>query len=346
MVKAGVYLILRLAPGFQGTNLSTFVAVYGGAVFLVTSMLAISQSEGKRVLAYSTIGNLGLIILCAGINTPLSIACGIMLIIFHAISKGLLFLCAGAIEHHIWSRNIEDMEGIAGRFPILAGITITGILSMLVAPFGVLITKWGAMEAASSIGVWSTLILILLMAGSGATTVFWVKWMGRLLCHRPVAGSAKAEPMIPLYHGILGLFIACAVVFSILIVPVYNGVVAPYLSGAEASYGLAFTTGHWFLNAPGIGMFAAWPLFIVAALALIIPSLRVKAKPEESQAAYLCGENVEIGVDEFTALADERTELKTGGFYVESTLGERNLNRFIEPIGIIFLIVMFAMVTI
>ena len=217
---------------------------------------------------------------------------------------------------------------------------------MLVAPFGVLITKWGAMEAASGIGVWSTLILILLMAGSGATTVFWVKWMGRLLCHRPVPGSAKAEPMIPLYHGILGLFIACAVVFSILIVPVYNGVVAPYLNGAEAGYGLAFTTGHWFLNAPGIGMFAAWPLFIVAALALIIPSLRVKVKPEESRAAYLCGENVEIGTDEFMALADERTELKTGGFYVESTLGERNLNRFIEPIGIIFLIVMFAMATI
>jgi hypothetical protein len=85
---------------------------------------------------------------------------------------------------------------------------------------------------------------------------------------------------------------------------------------------------------------------VVVALAFTISSLRVKVKPEESQAAYLCGENVEIGTDEFTALADERTELKTGGFYVESTLGERNLNRFIEPIGIIFLIVMFAMVTI
>ena len=343
MVKAGVYLILRIAPGFQGTNLSTFVAIYGGMVFLVTSILAISQSEGKRVLAYSTIGNLGLIILCAGINTSLAIACGIMLITFHAISKGLLFLCAGTIEHHIWSRNIEGMEGIARRLPILAGITIVGMLSMLVVPFGVLITKWGAMEAASGIGIWSTLVLILLMAGSGATTVFWAKWMGRLLCHSPVPGSAKAEPIIPLYHGILMLFIVCAVVFSILIAPVYNGVVAPAL--AEAGYGPAFITGHWFLNAPGIGIFAACPIFIVAALALMIPFLRVRARPEESQAAYMCGENVEVGADEFTAVADERTELKTGGFYVETALGEKNLNRFIEPIGIVFLIVMFAMVT-
>jgi ech hydrogenase subunit A len=154
----------------------------------------------------------------------------------------------------------------------------------------------------------------------------------------------KAEPMIPLYHGILMLFIVCAVVFSILIVPLYNSLVAPAL--AEAGYAAAFTTGHWFLKAPGLGIFAAWPIFVVVALALMIPSLRVKAKPEESRAAYMCGENVEVGADEFTAVADERTALKTGGFYAETALGEKNLNRFVIPIGIVFLIVLFAMVTI
>jgi hypothetical protein len=133
------------------------------------------------------------------------------------------------------------------------------------------------------------------------------------------------------------------VVFSILISPLYNGVVAPALS--EASYGVAFTTGHWFLHAPGLGVFAAWPIFIVAALAIVIPGFLVKAKPEESRAAYMCGENVEIGADEFTAVADERTQLRTSGFYVAPALGERNLNRFIEPIGIVLLIIMFAMVT-
>lgn len=342
MVKAGVYLVMRIAPGFQGTYLSTFVAVYGGAVFLVTSLLAISQSEGKRVLAYSTIGNLGLIILCAGINTSLAIAAGIMLIIFHAISKGLLFLCAGTIEHYIWSRNIEDMEGVARGLPILSGITVAGILSMLVAPFGVLITKWGAMEAATGIGVWSTLVLIMLMLGSGATTVFWTKWAGRLLCHSPLPGTGKAESMVPLYHGILLLLIIGAVAFSIFIAPVYNGVVAPAL--AEAGYAAAFTTPTWFLKVPGLGIFAAWPIFVVLAFALMIPYLRVRAKPEESRSAYMCGENVEMGVDAFVAVGDERTELKTGGFYAETALGERNLNRFIEPIGIVLLIIMFALV--
>ncbi len=341
MVNAGVYLVLRIAPGFQGTHLSTLIAIYGGAVFLATAILAISQSEAKKVLAYSTIGNLGLIMLCAGINTPLAIAVGIMLLIFHAISKGLLFLCAGAIEHHIWSRNIEDMEGIARDLPLLTGITIAGMLSMLVAPFGVLIAKWGAMEAASSIGVWSTLVLVLLMLGSGATTVFWAKWIGRFLCHSPVPGSSKIEPFIPLYHGILLMLITFAVAFSILIAPVYNSIVAPALTEAGYTAALAFTTGAWFLKSP-MGIFAAWPIFIIITLALLIPALATRAKPEASRSAYMCGENVEIGVDEFVAVADERTALKTGGFYIENILGEGNLNRFVVPVGIVLLVILFV----
>lgn len=345
MVNAGVYLVLRIAPAFQGTHLSTLIAIYGGAVFLITAILAISQSEGKKVLAYSTIGNLGLIILCAGINTSLAIAVGIMLLIFHAISKGLLFLCAGAIEHHIWSRDIEDMEGTATKLPVLTGITIAAMFSMLVAPFGVLITKWGAMEAATGIGVWSTLVLVLLMLGSGATTVFWAKWIGRFLCHSPLPGRAKREPLIPLYHGILLILIGCAVVFSILIAPVYNGVIAPSLTEAGYNAASAFTTSAWFLKS-SIGIFAAWPIFIIIALALLIPSLAVRAKPEESHASYMCGENVEIGTDEFVAVADERTELKTGGFYIENMLGEGNLNRFVVPIGVVLLVILFVLVVI
>jgi len=219
------------------------------------------------------------------------------------------------------------------------------MFSMLVAPFGILITKWGAMEAATGIGVWSTLVLVLLMLGSGATTVFWAKWIGRFLCRSPVPGRAKREPLIPLYHGILLILIGCAVVFSILIAPVYNGVIAPSLTEAGYNAASAFTTSAWFLKS-SIGIFAAWPIFIIIALALLIPSLATRAKPEESRAAYMCGENVEIGTDEFVAVADERTELKTGGFYIENMLGEGNLNRFVVPIGIVLLVILFVLVVI
>ncbi len=58
MVKAGVYLILRLAPLFAGTYLSALVALFGGFCFLATSAMAVGQSNGKKILAYSTISNL------------------------------------------------------------------------------------------------------------------------------------------------------------------------------------------------------------------------------------------------------------------------------------------------
>jgi hypothetical protein len=60
----------------------------------------------------------------------------------------------------------------------------------------------------------------------------------------------------------------------------------------------------------------------------------------------MCGENVEIGVDEFVAVADERTALKTGGFYIENMLGEGNLNRFVVPVGIVLLVILFILATI
>jgi hypothetical protein len=141
------------------------------------------------------------------------------------------------------------------------------------------------------------------------------------------------------------ILIVFAVVFSILIAPLYNNIVAPSLVEAGYDATSAFTTGAWFLKSP-MGVFAAWPIFIIITLALLIPALITRAKPEESQSSYMCGENVEIGVDEFVAVADERTELKTGGFYIENMLGEGNLNRFVVPTGIVLLVILFVLAVI
>ena len=54
------------------------------------------------------------------------------------LSPGLLFLCAGAIEHIVWSREIEDMEGLAAKAPMVTTITAIGMLSMFLPPFGML----------------------------------------------------------------------------------------------------------------------------------------------------------------------------------------------------------------
>ena len=68
MVKAGVYLLIRLAPALAYTPTGMTVAFLGGFTFIADSMMAIAQNDGKKVLAFSTISNLGLIVACAGIG--------------------------------------------------------------------------------------------------------------------------------------------------------------------------------------------------------------------------------------------------------------------------------------
>jgi len=178
MVKAGVYVILRFAAVFQDTRAGLMVALIGGLTFLIASLIAISQNNAKRVLAYSTVANLGLVVLCAGIGTYEAVWAGILLIIFHAISKALLFLCVGVVEQKIGSRDIEDMSGLIVSMPKVAAMMLIGMAGMFLAPFGMLISKWAVLKALVDA---NPVLAALVVFGSSATLFFWVKWMGKLI---------------------------------------------------------------------------------------------------------------------------------------------------------------------
>ena len=180
MVKAGVYIIIKMAPILQGSIPGLMLALVGGFTFLLASAVAISQSNAKKVLAYSTIANLGLVVACGGIGTYEAVWAAILLIIFHAISKSLLFLSVGTVEHQIGSRDIEDMEGLIARMPRVATMMMVGIAGMFLAPFGMLISKWATLRA--FIDVQFGLILVAIVAfGSAVTLFFLTKWMGKLI---------------------------------------------------------------------------------------------------------------------------------------------------------------------
>ncbi|MCY1714647.1 NADH-quinone oxidoreductase subunit L [Caproiciproducens galactitolivorans] len=179
MVKAGVYLLIRLSPALYGNLAGVMVTSIGGFTFFAASLLAISQSDGKKVLAYSTISNLGLIAACAGVGLHQAVWAAILLLVFHAVSKSLLFVSVGAVENITGSRNIEDMHGLIVRLPKLAFVMIVGICGMFLAPFGMLISKWAALKAfVDSKSVWLVLFLIF---GSASTLFYWGKWLGKLV---------------------------------------------------------------------------------------------------------------------------------------------------------------------
>jgi ech hydrogenase subunit A len=343
MVKAGVYLVLRLAPAYAGTFLGTTIAVAGAFTFFATSALAISQTTGKRVLAYSTIANLGLIIACAGINTPLSIAAAILIIIFHAISKALLFLCAGTIEHQIWSREIEDMEGLAARAPLTTVITTIGILSMFLPPFGMLIGKWIALEAAYAV----PLAAILFVLASTLTIVFWTKWLGRLLQVLPRLGATweKLSPSysVPLWVLVVGIFVV-----GLGIAPIYQEFIAfatsNVISGSQI-FALGFDklvlVDLTSIKQTVLGYFPVWSLYIILAAALLLPWFFIRLKPSELRPVYLCGEQVgETDTDEWRAEADIKTKFILGGYYFQSSLGEKVLNPWVNTIALLILAIM------
>jgi ech hydrogenase subunit A len=246
MVKAGVYLFVRMAPAFSGTILGKLVAVAGGFTFLAGSAIAIGQRNSKRVLAYSTIANLGLVICCAGLGTYAALGAAIMLIIYHAISKSLLFLCVGTIEQGIGSRDIEDMQGLMKKMPFTTVITVIGMLSMMLPPFGVLITKWLAIEASVS----QPLVLIFIILGSAFTIVFWAKWIGIILTMSYKTKYYTEKLPITVRSSLITL-ITGVLTSSILIAPLFNTLVKPQLAGlnlSEASQIVGKNGGIWLYN--------------------------------------------------------------------------------------------------
>ena len=183
MVKAGVYLLLRLAPALNGNVAGIMVSYIGGITFLITSMIAITQSDAKKVLAYSTISNLGIITACAGCGTEATVWAGILLMIFHAVSKSMLFQAVGAIENARGSRDIEDMHGLIKMLPELAVIMIIGICAMFLAPFGMLVSKWAALKSFIDSG--NIILVCFICFGSATTMVYWTKWLCKVLACTP-----------------------------------------------------------------------------------------------------------------------------------------------------------------
>ncbi|MBM6904782.1 NADH-quinone oxidoreductase subunit H [Collinsella tanakaei] len=311
MVKAGVFLLVKLAPLYLiYPAASAMVVGIGGITFVLCSFLAISQSNAKRVLAYSTIANLGLISACAGVGTAEAVWAAIFLIIFHTVSKSVLFLCVGTVEHRIGSRNIEDMDGLFSRLPHLTRFMMLGIMGMFVAPFGMLISKWATLVSFAETG--NVIFLILLAFGSAATFFFWAKWLGKL------AGvSQKAENVEGGVHATewaaIGFISALLVMCCVLLPVISQYVIGPYLE-------FTYNKVPRLIDIDNMLIMVAIVLFI--AIVLLTPWGR---SSKARQHVYLSGTCID---------ADSRTYLGSMGRTMRSTKRNWYLND-IFPEGIL-----------
>jgi multicomponent K+:H+ antiporter subunit A len=135
MVKAGVFLLMRLWPTLSGTPEWTWII--GGAgvcTLLIGSFVAIFQHDLKGLLAYSTISHLGLITVLLGIGTPLAMVAAIFHTLNHATFKASLFMAAGIIDHEAGTRDMRVLRGLRGVMPITATLAIVASGAMAGVP--------------------------------------------------------------------------------------------------------------------------------------------------------------------------------------------------------------------
>lgn len=312
MVKAGVYILVRFAPVFAGTLAGFSVGLVGAVTFLVASAIAISQSNAKSVLAYSTVANLGLIAACAGAGTHMLVWAAILLIIFHAVAKSLLFLGTGAIEQRIESRDIEDMEGLIVRMPKMAVMMFIGIAGMFLAPFGMLISKWAAIEAFVQ-APFGLVFVAILAYGSAVTVFFWAKWMGKLVtvphgAERIEKGFLE-EPWAPLYI-ITGLVVAAVFLFPV----ISSTLIEPYVF---AIYGVT----------AGLAQANIAIMLLMMTLLLILPvSFALFKRTAKQLPVYMSGRPATADLQFAGSLGITR-EVQTQNYYLTDYFGEEKLFR-------------------
>lgn len=149
MVWAGVYLLARLLPVLGGGALWVAVVTpVGLATLLAGAALALVQTDLKGLLAYSTVGALGLATALLGWGTPAAAAAAMVFVLNHAAFKGTLFLVAGAVEHETGTRVIARLGGLRRAMPVTFGIAALAALSMAgLPPFGGFLSKEAAVEA-------------------------------------------------------------------------------------------------------------------------------------------------------------------------------------------------------
>jgi len=169
MIKTGAYGLLRVIYNVYGADLIQSMGWYNILIWasaitiFLGSAVAIVQDDIKRRLAYSSIGQMGYILLGMGLFTQSALVGDIFHIFSHAFMKSTLFLCAGAIIYKTGLRKIKDLAGIGKRMPITMGaFTIAAMAMIGIPPLNGFISKWnlslGALQAGKPFFVFLLLV--------------------------------------------------------------------------------------------------------------------------------------------------------------------------------------------
>ncbi len=214
VVKAGIYIMLRLwfwaFAGVTTVELGTVLAVLGTAAILWGSLMALRQARLKLLVAYSTVAQLGYIMLAFALTvgppaSRLAWEGGVYFIVAHACAKAAMFLAAGTILYSVGHDRIRDLAGIGQRLPMtffafaLGGVSIMGL-----PPSGGFVAKWLLLNAALTSGQWWWMVV--LVVGGLLSAAYLFRFGNRAMLRPKADLRTKPVPRLMEYSA---LALAC-----------------------------------------------------------------------------------------------------------------------------------------
>ncbi len=211
MVNAGVYLLARFYPAFEGVPGWTMAVMVVGLLSAVLSaLMALVATDLKRVLAYSTVSQLGYMVYAIGAG---NIFASQFHLLSHSVFKALLFLSAGAVIHAVGTRDMRQMGGLGKQMPVVRNVFIIGALALAgIPPLNGFWSKELVLEAGlQGTPMWAYALMLI---GAGLTALYttrcvWLVFFGepRSHLHGHDAGAAMKTALIPLAIGTLSTWL-------------------------------------------------------------------------------------------------------------------------------------------
>lgn len=239
MIGIGAYGIFRLIIEFLPTayaDLSIWFHVWGLVTMLYGGAMALMQDDIKRLLAYSSISQMGYLLFGIGTYSSMGLAGAEMMYVTHALGKGILFMTAGILIVQVGTRSISKLGGLAGKMPITAVCAVIGALTIMGVPptsgfMGEWILFYGALETAIEEG--STLRMVTFGLGLVATaiTMSYILWMLKRVFFGKTPGNLTGVREAPWYMTAPMMVLAGFTVVLGIHPDIFLEQIMPYMNG-------------------------------------------------------------------------------------------------------------------
>jgi len=204
VIQSGFYALLKvsLALGLPAYDLGTLLIVLSLVQMTMGNGLALVQTHTKRLLAYSTIAQMGYVMLSVGIGlryeVPLAIQAGFFLLLAHAAMKGLAFLCNGLCYFYCNATTIKQLRGTATQLPLVAAAFTVAVAGLAgVPPLAGFASKWfvltGALRSADAVGY---IGLTVFLVNSLLSLGYYLPLIGTLFARKTPEGSKTLEASV------------------------------------------------------------------------------------------------------------------------------------------------------